>query len=391
MWDRLLGWLGLEHRDLSLNDPALQRLYGTGTGSATGEAVSLERAVSLSAVWACVSLISGAIASMPLILYRKTDEGREKAVEHPLFSVLRERPNPVQSVVAFWEAIVTSLLLRGNAYALITKDDDGRVRALWMVAPDRVRVDVTKTGTLRYEISTPQGTTKIPPGGMLHITGPLSDDGYLGRSVIQTCRDTLGFGLALESYGSEFFANSATPRGVLTAPQMLTPAATQKLKDSVDASQRGRGRRQGTMVLENGMKWEPIALSHEDSQFLGSRAFSVEEIARLFAVPPIMIGHALQGTSTTYSNAELESLRLVKHTLGPWMSRIESAVAFACISPLERRQLYCEFLSDALLAPDTRSRYEAYRMGVEGGWLTLDEVRAKENLPPLPDRVPAIG
>jgi HK97 family phage portal protein len=386
MLERLIAWLGLEQRALTYADPALQRLYGPSAG----EPVTVDRAVSLSAVWACVSLISGSIASMPLILFRKTDEGREKAVDHVLFDVLRLRPNPTQSVVSFLEAMVTALLLRGNGYALITRDDDGRVRALWYVNPDRVHLEITKSGTLRYEVSTPSGRTKIPPGQMLHIPGPLSDDGYTGRSVISTFRETLGLGLSLESYSSEYFLNSATPAGVLSAPMTLSAGAIQKLRDGVDAAHKGKGKRHGTLILEQGIKYEPLALSPEDSQLIQARAFTVQEVARLFGVPVSMI-NGDQKLSLTYANAETRALDFVKFCLGPWLARIESAVAFHCISPLERRVLYPEFLADALLASDTKSRYEAYTLGVQGGWLQLDEIRAKENLPPLPERIPSIS
>jgi HK97 family phage portal protein len=388
-WTRLLGRLGLERRAVDYADPALQYLYGSSR-TASGEPVSLDRAAGLSAVWACVTLIAGSIATMPLLLYRRVEEERERAVEHPLYDVLKVRPNPVQSVVAFWEAMVTALLLRGNAYAMLTRDDDGRVRALWYVNPDRVHVDVTRTGRLRYKVTTAGQTTTVEAGGMLHVVGPMSDDGYTGRSVIATFRETLGLGLALEHYAQEFFGNAATPKGVLTSAHRLSKDAQERLKDSLAETHGSRGRRHRTMILEEGLKFEPIGLSHEDSQFVESRRFTTEEVARIFGVPPHMIGADIKG-SMTYSNAELESLRLLKHTLGPWLARIESAVNFACIAPLERRQLYVEFLPDALLATDTKGRYEAYRIGLEAGFLTLDEVRRKENLPALPERTPAIA
>lgn len=370
------------------NTPAALGVWGLPTAS--GEPVSVARAVGLSAVWSCVNLISGAIASMPCILYRRDADGdREKAVEHPLFDVLRLRPNPVQSRVAFWEAMVVALLLRGNAHALITRDDDGRVRALWFVNPDRVTVELTKSGKLKYTVATPTGKSTVPDGQMLHVCGPMSDDGYTGRSVIATCRDTLGLGLALESYGSEFFANASTPRGVLTAPNMLSAPAVEKLKDSIEAAARGKGRRHGTLVLEAGLKWEAIGMSHDDAQFLQSRRFSTEEISRLFGVPGYLIGAESQG-GLTYSTAETRALDFLKFCLGPWIARIESALNFSCISPLERRTLYVEFLPDALLATDIKGRYDAYQIGLSAGFLTLDEVRRKENLPPLPERVPSL-
>jgi HK97 family phage portal protein len=377
----LRRWLGLEPRAVDYADPALRYLYGSGR-TVAGEPVSLERAVGLSAIWSCVNLIAGSIASMPLILYRRDGEDRARAVEHPLFDVLKLRPNPVQSVVSFWEAQVTALLLRGNAFATVTRDDDGRVRALWYVNPDRVAVEVLKNGKLRYRIATGGQTQMIDAANMLHVCGPLSEDGYCGRSVITTFRETIGTGLALERYGGEFFSNAATPSGTLTHPGRLNETSKTNLVTSWTAAHTRPGQRHGTVVLEEGMKFEPIGIDHESAQFVEVRRFTTEEIARIFGVPPNMIGGDIKG-SMTYTNTEMESLRLLKHTLGPWLARIESAVNFTCISPLERRQLYVEFLADALLSADTKTRYESYKLGVEGGWLTLDEVRRKENLPAL--------
>ncbi len=370
--------------------PDLSHVYGAV--SAAGEPVSLERAAGLSAVWACTSLISGSIASMPLITYRRVeDEGRAKATEHPLFDVLRLRPNPVQSVMAFWEAMVTALLLRGNAYALITKDDDGRVRALWYTSPDRVSVTVTKTGKLVYKVSPPAGAQfTVPDGQMLHITGPMSPDGFMGRSVIRTFADTLGLGLALERYSSEFFSNAATPRGILTTANRLSDTARARLKTVLAENHASPGQRHKTLVLEEGMTWAALGVSAEDSQLIESRAFGVQEVARIFGVPVAMINGDMK-TSLTYSNSESRSLDFLKFCLGPWTARIEAAVNFACISPLERKQMYVEFLPDSLLSTDTKSRYEAYAIALSNGILTIDEVRRRENLPALPERITAVG
>jgi HK97 family phage portal protein len=389
MFDRVRRWLGVERRAVDYADPALQYLYG-GSRTSSGEPVSLERAAGLTAVWACVTLIAGSIASMPLVLYRRTDDGRERYTDHPLYDVLHTRPNPVQSVVAFWEAMVTALLLRGNAYALLTRDDDGRVRALWYVNPDRVHVEVLKTGRLRYKVAAGGQTQTVPDAGMLHVTGPMSDDGYLGRSVIATFRETLGLGLALESYGGEFFANSARPAGVLKTANRLSTEARGNLKESLELVHVGRGRRHKTIVLEEGLEFQPLAVPHDEAQFIESRRFTTEEIARVFGVPPHMIGGDVKG-SMTYANAETEGLRLLKHTLGPWLARISAAVNHACLSPAERRRAYAEYLPDALLATDTAGRYAAYKTGLEAGFLTIDEVRRKENLPALPERVPTVA
>lgn len=391
MLGALRRWLGLERRAVDYADPALAYLTG-GPRTSSGEAVTPERATALTAVWACVALIAGTIASLPLILYRRLpDETRARAVEHPLFDVLHSRPNPIQPLMAFWEAMVTALLLRGNAYALLTRDDDGRVRALWFLHPDRVHVEVLRNGRLRYRIAAPGGQSQtVEAGGILHVVGPLSEDGFTGRSVIATFRETLGLGLALERYGAEFFANAATPRGVLRTDHRLSPEAVDRLRQALEAAHTRQGTRHRTIILEEGLEWQPLAIDHRDSQFLESRRFTTEEIARIFGVPPHMIGADIRG-SMTYSNSELEALRLLKHTMKPWMGRIESAVNFACLTPAERRELYAEYLPDALLATDTLGRYQAYRLGLEGGFLTVEEVRRKENLPALPVREPTLG
>jgi HK97 family phage portal protein len=392
-----VGWwsrLAHELRSLVLGpyparDPALVGLFGSGP-SVTGEPVGVERAVSLSAVWACVSLIAGTIASMPLVLYRRLPNGeRERAVEHPLFDVLKLRPNPTQSVVAFWESLTTSLLLRGNGFAAMTRDDDGRVRALWPINPDRVMVEVQRNGRLRYKVSAGASTETVRAEDMLHVVGPLSDDGYTGRSVITTFRDTLGLGLALERYGGEFFANAATPAGTLTTPARLSPVARQNITDALQEKHATPGRRHRTLILEEGLKFEPLSISPEDAEMVESRRFTVEEIARIFGVPPHMIGGDVRG-SLTYSNAETEALRLLKHTIGPWLARIEAAVNFACVPALERRVLYAEWLTDSLLSTTTGDRYAAYEVGLRAGFLTVNEVRAKENLPAL-DALPSLG
>lgn len=382
MLDRFRHWLGLERRAVSYADPALRRLYGDLTSTSAGEAVSVERSVGLTAVWSCVNLIAGSIATMPLILYKRVGDGRERYTDHPLYDVLHTRPNPAQNVVAFWEALVTALLLRGNAYAMLSRDDGGRVRALWYVNPDRVRVEPLKTGRLRYKVTAGTSTTTVADAEMLHVVGPMSEDGYTGRSVIATFRETLGLGLALERYGAEFFANAATPKGVLTTAHRMSPEALDRLRAALEDRYTGRGSRHRTMILEEDMKFQPIGVSHEDSQFVESRRFTTEEIARIFGVPPHMIGADIKG-SMTYSNAEMESLRLLKHTLGPWCARIASAVNHTLLTPAERATLYAEYLPDALLATDTAGRYAAYKTGLEAGFLTIDEVRRKENLPAL--------
>jgi len=275
---------------------------------------------------------------------------------------------------------------------MLTRDDNGQVRALWYVSPDAVSVQLTQAGKLRYTVTpVTGGTITVPDGGMLHIVGPLSADGYLGRSVVATFRETLGLGLGLERYGAEFFANAATPQGVYTTPARLSEHARENLRNSFKMRHAASGGRHQTMILEEGLQWQSLGVSHEDSQFLDSRKFTVGEVARIFGVPGHMIGATEPGANLTYSNTETEGLRLLKHSIGPWLTRIAGAVNHVCISPLERFQMYAEHLTDSLLTTDTAGRFAAYKIGLDAGFLTIDEVRRKENLPALPTRAPAIG
>ena len=181
--------------------------------------------------------------------------------------------------------MTTALLLRGNAYAMLTRDDDGRVRAIWYVNPDRVQVEVLKTAKLKYKITSGGATQTVDAANMLHVVGPMSDDGYTGRSVITSFRETLGLSLALERYGSEFFANAATPVGTLAHPGKLSPAAQANVLKSIEENQVQRGQRHRLLILEEGMKFEPLGINHQDAQFIEVRRHGVEEVARIFGVP----------------------------------------------------------------------------------------------------------
>jgi HK97 family phage portal protein len=191
-----------------------------------------------------------------------------------------------------------------------------------------VSFDITKTGKVTYKVSTPSGQTRVGEGGMLHIVGPMSEDGYTGRSVISTFRETLGLGLALERYGGEFFANAATPKGVLSSLKTLGDSARERLKTSLAAAHEGPGKRHKTIVLEEGLTWTALGVSHEDSQFIETRRFTVEEIARVFGVPGHLIGGEVTG-GMTYANSGTRAVDFLKFCLGPWLARIESAVNFA--------------------------------------------------------------
>jgi HK97 family phage portal protein len=363
-------------------DPALRYLYGGVSGTSSGERVDVERAAGLPTVWRCVSLIAGTIGSLPLTLYRRGDDGsREKHVTHPLYSVLHDRPSPYMSSMTFFEALTTSVLLYGNGYAAVTKDDDGRTRALWFIHPDRVHVEPLKTGRLRYRVSNPDGSQTLI-SDMCHVVGPLSADGITGRSVISSLRETLGSALAAERYSGETFANGLAPRGTLTTANRLSKDSREHLKESLEDKHTGRGKRHKTLILEEGLRFEAMSIDHESAQLIESRRFSVEDVARAFGVPLHLVGSP--DKSTVYSNASQEGMHYLKFCLAPWLARIESAITLACIPSLERGRAYVEFNVDSLLSVDTKTRFETYSIALASGVLTVPEVRARENLPALP-------
>lgn len=287
--------------------------------------------------------------------------------------------------MTFWEAMTTALLLRGNAYAEIVPDGAGRARSLNYLHPDRVTPRrETPNGPLVYSVVTNRGTreTVLDAEEMLHVGGPMSEDGLTGLSVISAAREVFGLGLALERYGAVFFANGAAMGGTVTHPSYMTPEARGNFRSYLERQHGGIDRAHRLLLLEGGMKYERLTISPEDAEFIEGRRFSVEEIARLFGVPVHMIGGSRTGL--TYSNSETEEVNFLKFCLGPWLARIAGAVNYRLISPMERFRMYAEFLPDALLMTDTAGRYAAYETGLRAGFLTVDEVRQKENLPPKP-------
>jgi HK97 family phage portal protein len=368
------------------SDRELVRLLFNDRVSATGVNVSTRSASGLSATWACVNLIAATIAGLPFLLYRRQPDGtRERYTKHPTYAVLHSRPNPEQDAFGFWELMTTAILLRGNGYAEIVRDQVGRVSELWYIHPDRVRVERARDGAggLIYPVA--NGTRPevvLTDRQMLHVCGPMSEDGITGQSPIAVAREVFGSALALERFGAEFYAHGAAAGGVLSHPGTMSPEARERFKAELEKKYSGVERAHRMLVLEQGMKFEKVTVSPEDAQFIEGRRFSVEEEARIWGVPVHMIGGSRTGM--TYSNSETEALSFLKFTLGPWLSRIAAAVNRACITPAERETVYAEHLPDALLQTDTAGRFAAYQVGLDAGFLTIDEVRRKENLPPLP-------
>ena len=364
--------------------------YGFFLGSsASGKYVTERSAMQMTAVYSCVRILSEAIAGLPLQFYRYTEDGgKEKAVEHPLYSLLHDEPNPEMTSFVFRETLMTHLLLWGNAYAQIIRNGKGEVIALYPLMPDRMKVDRDDAGRIYYEytvydsddVSGRRGTNRagrivrLRSGDVLHIPG-LGFDGLVGYSPIAMAKNAIGMAIACEEYGAKFFANGAAPSGVLEYPGVLKDPA--KIRDSWQATFGGSGNANKVAVLEEGMKYSPISISPEQAQFLETRKFQIDEIARIFRIPPHMVGDL---EKSSFSNIEQQSLEFVKYTLDPWVCRWEQAMVRALLTPEEKAHFFIKFNVDGLLRGDYESRMRGYATARQNGWMSANDIRELENL-----------
>lgn len=358
-------------------------MFTGGTKSATGVNVTPDRALQASAVYACCRVLSETIASLPLHVYKRLDRGKEKAVDHYLYPILHDAPNPEMTSFEFRETMMGHLCLRGNAYAEKVYDRAGRIKELWPLNPDRVTVARDKaTKQLIYTVTIPDEARKVELGSdrILHIRG-LSGDGIIGYSPIKLARESIGLSLATEEYGARFFGNGSRPGGVLEHPGKLGTEARKNLKTSWEEMHKGLEQSHRIAILEEGLKWHQIGIAPEEAQFLESRQFQAVDIARIFRVPPHLVGIL---DRSTFSNIEQQSIDFVVNTIRPWLVRHEQAYKQRLFD-VDDVDHFAEFLIDGLLRGDIQSRYTAYSVGRQNGWLSADDIRELENMNPLPD------
>ena len=355
-------------------------------GSSSGKVVTERSAMQMTAVYACVRILSEAIAGLPLHMYRyKDDGGKEKALDHPLYLLLHDEPNPEMSSFVFRETLMTHLLLWGNAYAQIIRNGKGEVVALYPLMPNKMTVSRDETGQLYYTYQKSQEelpkdnayTVTLHPSDVLHIPG-LGFDGLVGYSPIAMAKNAIGLAIATEEYGSKFFANGAAPSGVLEHPGTIKDP--QRVRESWMSQFGGSVNSNKIAVLEEGLKYTPISISPEQAQFLETRKFQINEIARIFRVPPHMVGDL---DKSSFSNIEQQSLEFVKYTLNPWVIRLEQAMHKALLLPSEKQNYFIKFNVDGLLRGDYQSRMNGYAVGRQNGWLSANDIREMENLNPI--------
>jgi len=357
-------------------------------GSTAGKRVNERTAMQMTAVYSCVRILSEAVAGLPLHLYRYTDQGgKEKAIDHPLYFLLHDEPNPEMTSFIFRETLMTHLLLWGNAYAQIIRNGRGEVIGLYPLMPDRMAVDRDENGKLYYEYRVSQedahtlkeGTVQLSPSDVLHIPG-LGFDGLVGYSPIAMAKNAIGMAIACEEYGAKFFANGAQPSGVLEHPGTLKDPG--KIRESWNATFGGSQNANKVAVLEEGMKYSPISIAPEQAQFLETRKFQIDEIARIFRIPPHMVGDL---DKSSFSNIEQQSLEFVTYTLDPWICRWEQSIVRSLLSQEEKGKLFVKFNVDGLLRGDYQSRMQGYAVARQNGWMSANDIRELENLDRIPE------
>ena len=342
--------------------------------SSSGKSVSEKTALQTTAVYACVRILAETIASLPLHTYRYSPGGKEKVLDHSLYHLLHSEPNPEMTSFVFRETLMGHLLLWGNAYAQIIRDGRGRVLGLYPLLPNKMLVSRTDQGILFYQYEKDGRTYFLPNTEVLHIPG-LGFDGLVGYSPIAMAKNAIGMAIATEEYGAKFFANGASPGGVLEHPGVVKDPG--KIRESWNAVYQGSGNAHRVAVLEEGMKFQPIGIPPEQAQFLETRKYQLNEIARIFRIPPHMIGDL---EKSSFSNIEQQSLEFVMYTLDPWVIRWEQAIQRALLSGGEKRQYFVKFNVDGLLRGDYQSRMNGYAVGRQNGWLSANDIRELENL-----------
>ena len=371
-------------RDKPITNNFFRSAYSFLFGPTTsGKTVNERTAMQTTAVYACVRILAEAIASLPLSVYQTTGLGKEKALTHNLYHLLHDEPNSEMTSFVFRETLMSHLLLWGNAYAQIIRDQNGKVLSLYPLLPNKMSVNRDSRGNIYYVYTRDSDETPSLAGygefylsdhEVLHIPG-LGFDGLIGYSPIAMAKNAIGMSLATEEYGASFFANGATPGGVLEHPGIVKDP--QRVRESWNSVYQGTKNAHKVAVLEEGMKYQSIAISPEQAQFLETRKFQINEIARIFRVPPHMVGDL---EKSSFSNIEQQSLEFVKYTLDPWVTRWEQAMQKALLLPGEKSQYSIKFNVDGLLRGDYQSRMNGYAIARQNGWMSANDIRELENM-----------
>ena len=359
----------------------LGRLFG-GAPTASGVRVDEQSALRMVAVWACVRVIAETVASLPFPVYHRLGRGRERVHDHQVYRLLNQQPNPEVTPMVFREAVTAHVLTWGNGYIYILRNRyTGAPESLWLLLPDRTNpVRIGTDRRLAYRTQRPDGSELyLPAQDVIHIAG-LGYDGLVGYSPIRMAMEAIGAGLAAEEFANRFYSQGTHIGGIVEIPGQLSEPAQDRLRESIKETHQGLGKSHLLMILEEGVKYHKIGVPPNEAQFLETRKFQAEEIARLYRVPPHKIGLLER---STFSNIEQQAIEFVTDTILPWCRRWEQAVNMRLFDEQERRDYYAEHLIEGILRGDMKTRYDSYAIGRQWGWLSANDVREKENLNPI--------
>lgn len=354
---------------------------GYGQESYAGEDVTVEGSLSVTAVMAGFTILAEDTSSLPLLFLRRLTRGKERATSHPYYALLHDAPNEEHTSMVFREFMAGHLVGWGDFFGQLIWDRKGVVREIWPLRPDRMTV-FREVGVRKYLYRPLKGPERaFRQDEILHIPA-FGFDGLRGLSRIAQARNAIGLSMAAEKYGSKFFANDARPGIVLTHPGSLDDDAYERLRGDWKKMHQGAGNSHNPAILEEGMSIDTIGIPPEDAQFLQTRQFQVAEVARIFRIPPHMIGDVQKSTSWG-SGIEQQELGYLSHTLRPWLTRIEQQLNKDLLLKAEKGEYLFEHLTDVMLRTDTTARFQAYAQAITNGFMTRNEAREKENWNPI--------
>jgi len=377
-----------------LSDAGVTSVFSIGANNPSGVYVDEVTALNSTDVFACVRILSESISSMPFPLYKRDREGngRQRAEEHPLYPLLHDFPNPEMTSQIWREAVIAHIALWGNHYSAIRRSGDGSIKEIrplmpWQVTPERVRTASGRRGEIVYRIARMNGDEDLPnilrAEEVFHIPG-LSYNGIVGLSVIQANRDSVGLSLAMTKQAGAFFGNGSMPGGILKHDKALSKDAKVRLRESWEQAHQGPDNAARVGVLDGGLTYQAIGIPPQDAQFLEQRRFQLEQIARMYRVPLVLLQDQEKSTSWG-SGIEQIMIGFVSHALTPYATRIEAEVSRKLLNDRERRRFYAEHNFDALLRGDFKTRMEARSIEIQWGIKSRDEIRKMDNMPATSD------
>jgi HK97 family phage portal protein len=356
----------------------LASVLGYSYDTYTGKAITTTKAMQMATVFSCVRVLSESVGMLPCKLYRQHEQDKREARTHRLYRLLNVAPNDYMTAQEFWELLVASLCLRGNFYAYKVRAL-GQVQELLPLDPAAVTVTLDDAYQPEYHVTWRNGqTATLGQDDIWHVR-LFTLDGIHGLSPITYAREAIAMGLATEEHGSRLFQNGAVTSGVLATDQQLSDAAFSRLKKQFEENHQGLANAHKPMILEMGLKWQSIAISAEDSQFLETRKYQRDEICGIFRVPPHLIANL---EKATFSNIEHQSISFVNYSLVPYLTRIEQRIRMGLLSQADQSTYYARFNTGALLRGDLKSRYDAYAVGINWGFLSPNDVRVLEDMNP---------